>query len=863
MAARYGNFKLASLDINPLPPEAIRPVTSKPDRMRASSSSIVRKHHLSTDSGLTRDVGIYPLALSAILSRLPSRIVNVTPQVEEFMKKLDLFENTTAQPETLVQQAIPSSVDAKPTKVMTRATEGGLFVKFTYGAKHGRKEIESLIQENLKQKPIRTWHTLWQPARAFLVRGTPWLEDLHRLPSKVVKVEFYPPISGEAAGELSEESLYTLFRRYGRLRDIRPQPTDSKELPRYAHLHFDNIRAAIMAKSCMHGYTVPPTEGGSKDGTVLKLVYKKKKRAGIMWDWLVNHPRLTIPLLAALLGTLAVWIFDPIRTWFIKAHVTRFFHISDLRFFRWFRSQADKSIEYLKLRRKQTEDPGLRAIWDDRSKSIEQLRTWLMETADTFIVIQGPRGSGKKELVFEQALQGRKNTLLIDCKPIQEARGDGSTIAAAAVEVGYRPIFSWMNSLSSLIDLAAQGTIGAKTGFSETLDTQLQKIWQNTSTALRNIALADRKKDDKDASLGDDEYLEAHPEKRPVVVINNFLHKAQENGLVYDKISEWAASLTTGNVAHVIFLTSDVSFSKSLGKALPDRVFRQISLGDCSPDVAKRFVINHLDASDVPESPSDSGKTPSKKSEKDAPPDLPPSQRRSDLSDLDTVITILGGRLTDLEFLARRIKSGESPEQAVHEIIGQSASEILKMYILDISSCSRSASSTAPTSATCTNDHKRWTSEEAWSLIRALANSKDEGGGIKYNEFVVQEQVEETALRALEQAELISITTTNGRPSVIKPGRPVFTAAFRQLVGDKILAARMDLVALEAGVKKETKDIEKCEAELSVIGALPFQPGELRPRARWLLGKLLGCQEKVEGMEREIKRLKGVLREGE
>ena len=269
-----------------------------------------------------------------------------------------------------------------------------------------------------------------------------------------------------------------------------------------------------------------------------------------------------------------------------------------------------------------------------------------METAETFIVIQGPRGSGKKELVIDQALKDRKHKLIIDCKPIQEARGDSGTINAAANEVGYRPIFSWMNSISSLVDLAAQGTIGTKTGFSETLDSQLAKIWQNTASALKAIALEGRKKDDKDADLGEDEYLEAHPERRPIVVIDNFLHKSQESTVVYDKISEWAASLTTANIAHVIFLTNDVSFSKSLSKALPDRVFRQISLGDCSPEVAKRFVINHLDIDGIDS--IDHLK-------------LTPPQQREDLGELDGCIETLGGRLTDLEFLARRIKTGETP----------------------------------------------------------------------------------------------------------------------------------------------------------------------------------------------------------
>ena len=111
-------------------------------------------------------------------------------------------------------------------------------------------------------------------------------------------------------------------------------------------------------------------------------------------------------------------------------------------------------------------------------------------------------------------------------------------------------------------------------------------------------------------------------------------------------INRRAAALTTNNIAHVIFLTHDVSFSKSLSKALPDRVFRQISLGDCTPEVAKRFVINHLDAEN--DDPSSGEK-------------LTPSQRRKDLGELDETIAALGGRLTDLEFLARRMKTGETP----------------------------------------------------------------------------------------------------------------------------------------------------------------------------------------------------------
>lgn len=535
-------------------------------------------------------------------------------------------------------------------------------------------------------------------------------------------------------------------------------------------------------------------------------------------------------MVAALVATVTVAIFDPIRTFFIKAHIDHAFHLKDYKLYKWFRSQATDIFSF----RRRAEEVSLGAIWDDRKHVIDQLQTWLMETADTFIVIQGPRGSGKKELILDQALKNRPNTLLIDCKPIQEARGDSATIVAAANAVGYRPVFSWMNSFSSLIDLAAQGTIGVKSGFSETLDAQLQKIWQNTATALRQVALQHRKKDDKDAALADDDWLEAHPEFRPVVVVDNFLHKNEESSVVYDKISEWAGGITTANIAHVIFLTNDISYSKSLSKALPDRVFRQIALGDITPEVAKKFVISHLD-SDSTSALGDDVK-------------LTASQRRKDLDELDECIDVLGGRLTDLEFLARRLKTGQTPKRAVAEIIEQSASEVLKMYLLSVD-----------------KNEKKWSTEQAWFLVNSLAENDD----LRYNEVLLSNTFTssltfsavngELVLEALSAAELISIKTHKGRPQSIKAGKPVYQAAFKMLTQDHVLKSRLDLAILTELTKIEAKSIDKYEAELSTLGTLPRQPKEVGPRVQYLLTKLEASQAKVEGWEREMGLLKAVL----
>ncbi|KAI9683753.1 MAG: mitochondrial escape protein 2 [Bathelium mastoideum] len=740
----------------------------------------------------------------------------------------------TASPTAILENAFKEAPPFKVNEVLPRVGEGGVFVKFTRSENDSFGEIERRVKTYLQEHPIRPPWWPFLRVDANLVHGRPWVEDLFRRPSLRLKVEFLPAKPGVEAAELSQEQLYSVFRPYGKLLDIIPQPPDSKILPKFAYLDFNAAKLAIMAKNCLHGFIVSEAMGGGPGGTVLRLTYERKTKDHWIKDWIFNHPRIVVPVIAAIVAGITVAVFDPIRTFFIKAHITKAFHVEENRVWRWFKTQATDLFH-----RKADDDAGMEAIWDDRKGNIDQIGAWLMETADTFIVVQGPRGSGKKELVVDQALKHRKHKIVIDCKPIQEARGDAATISAAAQEVGYRPVFSWMNSISGLIDLAAQSTTGIKTGFSETLDGQLTQIWNSTATALKHLALEGRKKGDKDANLSDDEYLEAHPERRPIVVIDNFLHKSAENSIVYDKVADWAARLTTSNIAHVIFLTNDVSFSKSLSKALPDRVFRQISLSDCSPEVAKRFVITHLDAGPDIAELADGDKK------------LTPSQRRKDLAELDECISYLGGRLTDLEFLARRIKTGETPKKAVHEIIEQSSSEILKMFLIGMENSGSSTVQGSP---------RPWNTEQAWLLIKQLAENEV----LRYNEVLLSGSYGsggEKALQALEQAELITILSSNGRPHSIRAGKPVYLPAFKRLTQDRVLSSRLDLSMLSEAIKAENASVDKCENELKLLAGLPKQPAELAPRIRWLLAKVAASQAKVESLEKESGKLKKVLQE--
>jgi hypothetical protein len=722
---------------------------------------------------------------------------------------------------------LPASLGLEIKEVVPRYKEGGAFIKYSRKPDMNDEDVRAAVQDHLSKNPIKPWYNPFQTAEIDLVQGRPWIEDLARIPSQSLKVEFLPDSAEGRAVELTQEALYTLFRPFGKLLDIQPQPSDSKVEPRYAVLRFSRPRFAVMARNCMHGYVVREAEGGGKTGTRFKINYERKIKLSMIKDWCVNHPRIVIPAIAALVAAITVIIFDPIRTFFIKVKIKSTLHTEDYPVVQWVRKQVSKANRmYFGNRR--TDPRGLAAIWEDRQNDISQLQAWLTETVETFIVIHGPRGSGKRELVLEQTLKEHKYKLVIDCKQLQDARGDTAKISRAASQVGYRPLFSWMNSISSFIDLAAQGMIGTKAGFSETLDAQLSKIWQNTAVALKRVALEGRRNEDKDANMSDDEYLEAHPEKRPVVVIDNFVYDS-EGDIVLDKLTEWAAGLTTANIAHVIFLTTDSSFSKPLSKALPNQVFRTIGLGDCSLEVGHRFVMSHLDT------------------EADGGADGAKEKPTRNLAGLDDCIKVLGGRITDLEFMAHRIEAGETPQglftpnhfycpiftyiytAAVDRIIDQSASEILKIFILGTDTVT-----------------PQWTREQAWHLIKLLAHAKD--GSLLYNKVLLSDLFKndgEATLRALEQAELISVGSVKGFPRWIKPGKPVYQAAFQRLIENKTLEGRLDLMILGQLIGQENKSISKYEEELQVLGSLPKHPRELTSRIEWLLRKIQGSQTKI------------------
>ncbi|KAF0635146.1 hypothetical protein FPSE5266_11608 [Fusarium pseudograminearum] len=816
---------------NPGDLASIPPIASSEDGADKSG-------HISTDSNeaiLFFD-NIFPLKLSSVLVR-PWKSDH---DVSDLLKRFETSSLGVLDPIRLVKTAIPEDLPIRVTEILPRLKDGGAYVKFKYNANIDPAEIEAQLGKRLREKPIKPWFSIFRPVNARLVQGTPWLEDLYRYPTSFVKIEFVPPSPGITPEELPEETLYTLFRKYGKIADIVPQPTDSKITPRYAHIQFPVTRDAITARNCMHGFIVNEILGGGTKGTKLRLSFEKRVKAHSIWNWLSNHPRIVVPVVAALLAGLSVLIFDPIREFFIKLHIQHSLEFKDSRIYKWFKKQSGN----FGLIHKSKNDDGLEEVWNHRRDAIVEVQGWLDETSDTFIVITGPKGSGKVEMVMDQALEGRKNVLKVDCRRIVEARGEAGTIKHLAMAVGYRPVFSWANNISSMIDLAVQSTTGVKAGFSETLESQLNKIMQTTTGALKDVAVSSRSKKDSDYKLSEDAWLEAHPERRPVVVVDNFLHKGEENSIIYDKIAEWAATVVQNNVAHVIFLTTDTAYSKPLDKALPDRIFRTVSLGDLAPEVAKNFVLSR-----VKDQLADDEKA-RKELGDDAPPAKAPIPR-TNMRELDQCIGTLGGRLTDLEFLARRLRTGQSPKQAVDEIVSETATDIVRIFLLG-----------KPSDI----DGKNFSSQQAWHLVKSLAKNPK----LRYNEVLLSTPFSsaapagsnaDAAIDSLVSTELIAVKTYQGRPMTITASKPLHQAAFTVLLQDRVLSAKMDYDTLNDACKAEARSIEKVENELALLGTMPRQPGETAGRITFLLRKLEASQAKIAKWDDEMIALKKLLSE--
>ncbi|KAI8968296.1 RNA12 protein-domain-containing protein [Mycotypha africana] len=752
--------------------------------------------------------------------------------------------------ENRVHQAIPSNElpnNFSIQEIMARTKDGGAIVTFAFRSTESNKykvakdivdRINEYIQKNKIVAPFN-----FQQVRAFIVKGSPFMEDiLARYPTQRIRIEF----QGEP---VNVEKLYTHLRPFGRMFDIAlyPNPFIAKDPARYAIVQFTRVRSATSARNCLHGQVI--------DGTRLNILYERQLRPNVVKDWLVNHPRITVPLFAAIFAGVTYAIFDPIRVFFITSDITQRFNPEEYAIYRWLRNETWNRLMPGSARDLTTQHHSL---WADDTEQIGRLKSWLAETPETFLVVTGHKGSGKSALV-KSALKDRKNKLFIDCEAIGNARNQSELTKNLAKEVGYFPVFTWMSSISRLVDTAVAATTGQKAGLSTSPDSQIKSILETVAISLRDIVT-----DEKEARLREREHanqqslisklkklitgrdyhqplirkdLENEKKARkkehgkegvpngdseeqdvksiPIVVIDNYMYReTNKNAKLWEELAEWAALLIENEIAHVIFVSSNAGVMKLLGKALPGKSFSTVSLSDAPPEIALSFIQKQLG---------------------------------SEMEDpyLRDIVGALGGRLTELELLVQKMRMQMDAQTAFEDIVSRNMIEIRKYGFGD-----------------AVDDYHKieWTPTQFWAIVKRLTQS----ASINYDELKWGPEFsgDDNALKSMERAELILITQKEGRPHAIKPGKPIYYTVFNRLVSDTVFAASMEIDNNMVLKKKAEQEMTKLEDTIQKLASIsPKPPKEIDERIRYLLSKLQAMEKSIEEYDANISKAKKIVSE--
>ncbi|QPG74569.1 hypothetical protein FOA43_001900 [Brettanomyces nanus] len=696
------------------------------------------------------------------------------------------------------------------TKFTSVTRDGGAFVKFKVPDGMAVSEFNKQIMDNVAQRASGSFLDKLTHPRCFPVKGTPWIEDLARFPSSQLKVEFEGP-------DLTQENIYALFRRYGPISDIDPPSPDSKSVPRHAIITFHNTRAAVTARQCLNGL-----QAGD---TMLHIQYRRIMKENAVFEFIGAHSRIFIPLFLALLAGFAVVIFDPIRSFFVSEKITSDYSFKKMKIYqeimRKFSSTKRKMSRILSLNSGMSEDDegwnsieGLREERDEKAKSIN---ICLEENVNSFIVVQGPPGSGKRSLVQEQALKDRSNVLYIDCERIIKARNESDFIKNTASEIGYYPVFPWLTQMSSFTDLVVQGLAGQKSGMSETKEGQVKNMLTLAANVIRDVAMRNYSSDEGEHHLKEEDYLRQNPDAKPVIVIDRYQaarNSHDSNAFVYQALAEWAASLVTLDIAHVIFITDDVGSVQKLANIMPSAPLKRTILSDATHSAAENYVLKKLSR------PANGADGEEKASEK----------RPSDTKELFMYIDRMGGRMLDLQMFVRRIQSGDSPSEAFEGLVNQAIEQLTQKMMQP--------------------KDDSYNSSQVWCLIKLLAKN----GTVTFTDLQLLPLFKShtnTLLQSIENAEVVSLIRNRGVIVEVQPAKPLYEAAFQEMISQPTIFNSIESDYLKTLISQEAAKVMKMEEDVANYRGIENSK-IFRDRLDYLSHKINTSTKSIATWEKEL-----------
>ncbi|KAF8519313.1 RNA12 protein-domain-containing protein [Hysterangium stoloniferum] len=787
--------------------------------------------------------------------------------------------------------------------IETRIKDGGIFVDFRYSPLTGSipeqyrtdghksalaspdpalVDIEQALVQSINAKGgVPSW-IKWKRGRLWRVKGSPWREDLRRYASPILRISFEGP-------DVGEERVWQILRPYGRIRDIKPPTPVPAGTQRFILVTFERMASATIAHSCIHGAYIP-SPADPKTFTRLHTGYELPIKPHVIRDWLTSHPRIVFPIIVFLIGALTYTVFDPIRAIAVEAKVMGWFDYRTFALTKWIRHNGVTKVGEIF---DDDKSPNDTSAWEDRKKAENTLQSYLSDYPTTITFVHGPAGSGKSRLLRSVLERSDKRTIVIDCQEIYSRGTDAVMVKSLADQTGYWPMFSFLNSFYNLVDLASVGLIGQKAGLSSSLEDQVSRVLGVVGQGLRRVSSSRRKEaerriewtqneekivlaeaqrrenirrgvwhdgridciagnglmselgvgiegfggNDEEALQQDrDEDVEIlaraelnekvrkerkyksvqEVEALPVVVIKNYDTSGKSGkAVIAAALADWSADLITTNIAHVIVVSDNRENAKRLAKALPTKPLNAVELSDVDPASSLRYIKQKLQDAGVDY-------------------DISPEETK--------LIERLGGRASDLDTIIHKVHAGQNVTEGVEDIIQRGVAELRKNAFGDDS-----------------EDAERlaWTRQQAWTIVRLLAQ-KDK---LQYYQVLLDFPFKgnENALRAMEHAELISISTVNGRPWTIGPGKPIHRYVFERLLSDRVFQATQEIACNELIISGAESTIKSAEAELVMLKDISIKSKKLDVRVNDLTTKLQDASRKIGTLENRNRRLKDEL----
>lgn len=66
--------------------------------------------------------------------------------------------------------------------------------------------------------------------------------------------------------------------------------------------------------------------------------------------------------------------------------------------------------------------------------------------------------------MVEYVIKDKKHKVMIRCEELANARSEGELLTNLAKQIGYIPLFQFMNTINNMVDVAITATTGQKAG---------------------------------------------------------------------------------------------------------------------------------------------------------------------------------------------------------------------------------------------------------------------------------------------------------------------------------------------------------------------------------------------------------------